>query len=253
VGPKMTAKTVSPTETAKPENHKQLALVSLVGTGLIIIGSVLPVARVVFSPPQGYAVVDGVRLYAYDYTAFVLFSSSSPSDLFDHLKPALGALIVSNLLFDLPVLLVNNDKVIAILTHRITQALFGSVKGLATVVQCVGTLVVAYILLNYGRASLTDLITPSSSSLLPSADLIITSPSEYIAGQFLHVSLGVGFYFLIVGYVIAMVMASMNVGARIAALLMIIVVVLFCTGGFDILTNLFQFLDQLDPLKFMGL
>ncbi|HEV2236485.1 MAG TPA: hypothetical protein VGR57_07455 [Ktedonobacterales bacterium] len=190
-----------------------------------------------FSPPHGYAVVNGARYYAATVTTNLLFLS--PSDPLVFMKSALHTLIVSNLFFDLPVVLFNNERVIAGLTHPITAAIFGGVKGLATAVQVVGVLTLGYLSALTGRLTLTDLIR--------------LSPSEAYAEQFYHFSFGPGFFILLAGFAIALVIVARNVGPWVGAALALVVVALFCTGHLAVLTNIFELLDRINPLHYVGL
>jgi hypothetical protein len=231
------SETVGTKDASKSKHHKQLALVSLVGTGLILIGSVLPILNEVFAPPQGYAVVNGVRIYSANVAANLLFAPAG--DPLAFMKAALGGLIAASILFDVQVLIWNQERVTAVLTHPITQIIFGGVKGLSTAVQAVGVLGFIILSLVSGRLNISDLIA--------------ISPSEHVAEQFFHISLAPGFFILLVGFVIVLIIAVMNVGPLVATALLLIVVALFCTGHFDVVTNLFGLLDRINPLHYVGL
>jgi hypothetical protein len=217
---------------------KLAAVISLASTVIILFGAVFPIYQFVFTPPHGYLVVDGTNLYAFNQS-FAIISPLPGTEEFTHaMRSGLFGLIIGNILQDLPTVLTNNEGLLAFLGNRIVQILFGAFAAFAVLVQTVALLGVLALFI-----------------ALPNLEGFSTiSPSEYVALQYFHPSFGFGGYVVIIGFVTALLLAIRNVGWRLGAgLLVLSIVLFFCSGSLGPVTAFYEFLDRLDPLQFIGL
>ena len=212
--------------------QKTRAVLTIGGSGLALIGAFLPWFSEKFSPPDGYAIVNGQRFTTFNHIYNVMgLDSTQPYSIVR--TTVITMLFIG--LFNILALIISENSAgkamhfIATVFHaHFTQGLVGFIQALALIVEALGWLALSFLAINYGT------ITFDGS----------TSPSAVAAGHYASMSLGVGFYFLVAGTILAGIAVYKSIGI-LGPIILIVIGFLFCTDS----PYLAQFLQLLVNLK----
>jgi hypothetical protein len=173
----------------------------LVGSALMVVGYFLPWDSVTFTPPGGSTVIDRQR-----YSGFVQSFSAASAGNTSTVHVLRNTIIVLAALAIVQLVGLLVEPVGQILDSKVASFVLGQARGFAHVIQAVGVFGFFLLVLGLGKIAIHNMF----------ANQFGNTPDAIQASHYIALHFGLGFWLLLIGFILAIVPDAKEIGISVA-------------------------------------